>query len=477
MHINKINDMTRRAFLKRAGALSMMGVGAPLALNLAGISEAAAFEASDYKALVCVFLFGGNDYGNTVIPFDTVNYDLYSKIRGGGVDRTAGGIAIGRAALAATALTTLTPQTLTHNIQYALSPELKSMASLFNSGKAAVQLNIGPLLTPLTLAQYKGSDRIKYPLPPKLFSHNDQQSIWQALDSEGATKGWGGYMGDLALSSNNISTLTCISASGNAVFLAGNDALQYQISPSGAIPINAAKGSAFGSSAASVALKKLITQNSSHLLENELALVTKRSMDLEEVVNAALNPVNLSTSFDRDGKRNSLADQLKVVARLIGARDVLGARRQVFFVSLGGFDTHDGLNENHPRLLAQVDEAMSSFYQATVELGVSEKVTSFSASDFGRTLASNGDGSDHGWGSHHFVVGGAVNGGQFYGTAPQISLTSDDQVGQGRLLPSTSVDQLAATLARWFGVSSSEINSILPNVGRFANSNLGFMKY
>jgi uncharacterized protein (DUF1501 family) len=476
MHINKINDMTRRAFLKRAGAVSMMGVGAPLALNLAGISEAAAFEASDYKALVCVFLFGGNDYANTVVPYDTANYDLYSTIRGGGAGRTAGGIALGRNALTATALKTIKPQTLTNNIQYALSPELKSMASLFNSGKAAVQLNIGPLLTPLTLAQYKGSDRVKYPLPPKLFSHNDQQSIWQALNSEGATRGWGGYMGDLALSSNNISTLTCISASGNAVFLAGNNALQYQISPSGAIPIWAAKGSAFNSSAVSNALKKLITQSSPHLLENELAAVTKRSMDLEEIVNAALNPVNLSTSFDRDSKKNSLADQLKVVARLIGARDVLGARRQVFFVSLGGFDTHDGLNENHPKLLAQVDEAMSAFYQATVELGVSEKVTSFTASDFGRTLASNGDGSDHGWGGHHFVVGGAVNGGQFYGVAPQISLTSDDQVGQGRLLPSTSVDQLAATLARWFGVSSSEINSILPNVSRFASSNLGFMK-
>lgn len=476
MPINKINDMTRRAFLKRAGALSIMGAGAPLALNLAGISEAAAMDASDYKALVCVFLFGGNDYANTVVPYDTTNYDLYSAIRGGGAGRTAGGIALGRDALTATALKTLTPQTLTNNIQYALSPELKSMASLFNTGKAAVQLNIGPLLTPLTLAAYNSSDRVKYPLPPKLFSHNDQQSIWQALNSEGATRGWGGYMGDLALSSNNISTLTCISASGNAVFLAGNNALQYQISPSGAIPIWAAKGSAFNSSAVSNALKKLITQSSTHLLENELATVTKRSMDLEVVVNSALNPINLSTSFDRDGSKNSLADQLKVVARLIGARDLLGAKRQVFFVSLGGFDTHDGLNLNHPKLLSQVDEAMGAFYQATVELGVSEKVTSFTASDFGRTLASNGDGSDHGWGSHHFVVGGAVNGGQFYGTAPQISINSDDQVGQGRLLPSTSVDQLAATLARWFGVSNSEINTILPNVKRFASSNLGFMK-
>jgi uncharacterized protein (DUF1501 family) len=476
MHINKINDMTRRAFLKRAGALSMMGMGAPLALKLAGISEAAAFENSDYKALVCVFLFGGNDHANTVIPFDTTNYDLYSSIRGGGAGRTAGGIALGHSQLAATALTTLTPQTLTNNIQYALSPELKSMASLFNSGKAAVQLNIGPLLTPLTLAQYLGSDRVQFPLPPKLFSHNDQQSIWQALNSEGATKGWGGYMGDLALSSNNISTLTCISATGNAVFLAGDNALQYQISSSGAIPIYAAKGSIFNSSAASNALKTLITQNRQHLLENELTAVTKRSIDLEEIVNAALNPINLSTSFDIDSNKNSLADQLKIVARLIGARNLLGAKRQVFFVSLGGFDTHDGLNENHPALLAKVDEAMGAFYQATLELGVSENVTSFTASDFGRTLASNGNGSDHGWGSHHFILGGAVNGGQFYGTAPQISLTSDDQVGQGRLLPSTSVDQLAATLARWFGVSSSEVNSILPNVSRFASSNLGFMK-
>lgn len=474
MYINHLPDLNRRAFLKRTMALSAFGAAAPMALNLASVGEAAAMDASDYKAIVCVFFYGGNDYGNTVIPYDTANYDLYSTIRGGASGRQRGGIAYGRDELTATALTTLTSQTMTNDIRYALAPEMPGLASLFNAGHAAVQLNVGPLVVPLTLAQYKSGDSA-YPLPPKLFSHNDQQSVWQSLGSEGSTVGWGGRMGDLALASNGQSLLTCISTSGNAVFVSGNNALQYQISPEGAIPIWAAKGWMFGSSQTSNALKTLITQPRTHVLENEFTRVTQRSMDMEGIVNAALDPVTLTTSFDSDGKPNGLADQLKIVARLIGARNGLGSKRQVFFVSMGGFDTHDGLMENHPKLMASFNEAMSAFYAATVEMGVANKVTTFTASDFGRTLSSNGNGSDHGWGSHHFVMGGAVKGGQFYGTAPNISIETDDQVGQGRLLPSTSVDQMAATLARWFGVSNSELPTLLPNIGRFPTSDLGFM--
>ncbi len=473
MHINRLPDLSRRAFLQRATALATVGAAAPLAMNLAAVGEAAAFDATDYKALVCVFFFGGNDYGNTVIPYDTTNYDLYSAIRGGGPGRTAGGIALGRSALAGTVLNPVTPQVLTDNIQYALAPEMTGMAGLFNAGHAAVQLNVGPLEVPLTLAQYNSGDK-NYPLPPKLFSHNDQQSIWQALGSEGATVGWGGRIGDFALSSNATSMLTCISAAGNAVFVSGQTTLQYQISPTGAIQIWPALYGAFNAMPGNT-LKSLITQTSSNVMENEFARVTKRSMDLESVVNGALSPVTLATNFHPSGKPNNLADQLKIVARLIGARNTLGAKRQVFFVSLGGFDNHDGLIENHPGLMATFDEAISAFYASTIEMGVANKVTTFTASDFGRTLASNGNGSDHGWGGHHFVVGGAVKGGQFYGTAPHVSLTTDDQVGQGRLLPSTSVDELAATLAKWFGASSTEIPQILPRIGRFATPDIGFM--
>jgi uncharacterized protein (DUF1501 family) len=455
---------TRRLVLQRAMHLGAMGVAAPLAINLAAIGEAAAFDNTDYKALVCIFLYGGNDCANTVVPYDATNYAKYAAIRGGSGE-AGGGIAIARAALAPNALTPNAGPVLTDNLQYALAPPLTGLKSLWDSGRLAVQLNVGPLIQPTTLAQYLSTNRVENPLPPKLFSHNDQQSVWQSNSTEGSTVGWGGRLGDIALSSNGAnSLLTCISASGNAVFVAGQDALQYQTSPAGAIKINALNGPLRD------ALTSIITRDSTHAFENEYAIVTRRSIAMESVVNNAL--VDVNTSF---GTGNPLANQLRIIARLIGARNVLGTRRQVFFVSLGGFDNHNLLMQDHPNLMQRLNDAMSAFYAATVELGVADKVTTFTASDFGRTLSSNADGSDHGWGSHHFVMGGAVNGGRFYGTAPQVSIQSDDQVGQGRLLPTTSVDEFAATMARWFGCATNELPGILPNVGNFSNTNLGFV--
>lgn len=464
--MTKLDAMHRRAFLKRAGAVSALGAGAPLALNLAAAGEAAAFTATDYKAIVCVFLFGGNDHGNTVVPYDTTNYALYEKIRGQ--------VALKRPDLAATSITPKTAQTLTDNLQYALAPQLTALKSLWDSGQCAVQLNIGPLAAPTTLAQYRSADRKTNPLPPKLFSHNDQQSVWQALGEEGTTIGWGGRLGDLAMSSNGTSSLTCISAAGNSVFVSGDTVLPYQISPGGVSPVYSATYDFYGTSMATT-MKTLITQRSSNILEDAFAGVTQRGLDLQFLVANALKPITITTPFNIDGQDNRLADQLSIVAKLIAARSTLGSKRQVFFVSLGGFDNHDGLLTNHGPLLAKVNEAIGQFYKATVELGVQNNVTTFTASDFGRTLASNGDGSDHGWGAHHFIVGGAVKGGQFYGKAPSISITTDDQVGEGRLLPTTSVDQYAATLARWFGVSDSELPTVLPRIGNFGTSNLGFM--
>ena len=468
MHLLQPAQHTRRAFLRRSSQLALSGTALPFALNLAAMGEAAAFEATDYKALVCVFLYGGNDHANTVVSYDDASYNAYSAIRGGGAGQSAGGIALAKADLTATLLNPATA--LTGGQQYALHPSMRGLVSLFNGGQAAVQLNVGPLVAPLTRAQYNSSDRKTWPLPPKLFSHNDQQSIWQSSSPEGSTVGWGGTIGDLALSSNANSLFTCINITGNAVFLAGGSALSYQVSPGGAVAINGVKNNVYGSSAVKGALSALVQQTRSHTLENEYNKVTARAIGAEAQVTSALGGVALSTVFPSG---NSLADQLKTVARLIGARSALGSKRQVFLVSIGGFDLHDNLISEHPALLGKVSDALAAFYSATAELGVADKVTAFTASDFGRTLASNDDGSDHGWGSHHFMVGGAVRGKAFYGTPPPVSVgntaAAQDQwhVGQGRLLPSTSVAQYAATLAKWFGVADTELDRILPNLRRF----------
>ena len=457
MFIHSNGGLARRAFLQRAGQLGVAGIATPWALNMAAMGEAAAFSANDYKALVCVFLYGANDHANTVVPYDAANHARYAAIRTG--------IAIPQASLAATLLNPTTA--LSDGMQLALAPELAKLMPIFDAGKLAIQLNVGPLIQPTTLAQYKAKS---VPLPPKLFSHNDQQSVWQSSSPEGAVLGWGGKMGDLAMANNSNSVFSCISVTGNAVYLAGQTAVQYQVSTSGAVPVNGVKNGIYGSAACGTALNALITQSSSQILENEYARVTSRAIASEVQVTSALAGVPaFSTSFTAG---NSLARQLQTVAKLIAARNTLGTKRQVFMVSLGGFDLHDNLPTQHPGLLTNLADALSAFYNATVELGISDKVTAFTASDFGRTLSSNGDGSDHGWGSHHFVLGG---GRQFYGTAPAIAVNGPDDVGQGRLLPSTSVDQFAATLASWFGVSGTDLNLVVPNLANYSNKNIGFV--
>jgi uncharacterized protein (DUF1501 family) len=493
MHSSSPDLSTRRAFLKRSGQLAITGTALPLAMNLAAMSEAAAFNApnGDYKALVCVFLYGANDHANTVVTYDNASYDKYNAIRGGGAGRSAGGIALAQSDLTATLLVpnTAPVDSLGVTRQFALNPAMTGLAGLFNTGRAAVQLNVGPLVVPLTRAQYNNTNRAAYPRPPQLFSHNDQQSIWQSSSPEGSKVGWGGNIGDLVMANslNSSSIFTCMSVTGNAVFLSGDTALQYQLSTNGAIKINPASSAVYGSTAVRDAINTLIQQPQAHKLENEYNAVTKRSITAEASVTSALTGVAPTTVFPADG----LGPQMKMVARLIKGQAALGARRQVFMVSMGGFDLHDNLIRDHGGLLAKVSSAMTAFYEATVEMGLADKITTFTASDFGRTLASNGDGSDHGWGSHHFVVGGAVKGKAFYGTPPPVSVadTKDASgnylpenqwhVGQGRLLPSTSVDQYAATLAKWFGVAAAELPGVLPNITHFGGPgypvDLGFM--
>jgi uncharacterized protein (DUF1501 family) len=485
---NQSDSPARRAFLRRSAQLAFTGAALPTALNLAAMGDAAAFTAPDgsYKALVCIFLYGANDYANTVVAYDDPSYDKYAQIRGGGEGRTAGGIALAKADLTATLLNPTVP--LAGGRQFALHPSMTGLASLFNSGQAAVQLNVGPLVEPLTRDQYiAGTKRV----PAKLFSHNDQQSIWQSSQSEGATIGWGGNLGDFGLpvnGSNGGATFSCVSVTGNAVYLAGDAAISYQVSTDGAVKLSSiASNRVYNSTPVANAVNQMIKQTGAHTLEIEYNKVTQRSISAETSVTAALASGAASATDPSYAAftstmltENALARQLKMVARMIAGRAALGApKRQVFMVSLGGFDLHDFLIAQHPNLLRYVSDAMTAFHDATVKLGVDSQVTSFTASDFGRTLSSNGDGSDHGWGSHHFVVGGAVKGKAFYGYAPPISVGNsttlpDDQwhVGQGRLLPTTSVDQYAATFASWFGVEDSEMTKVVPNIVNFDNVTL-----
>lgn len=477
MHFIRPDLHTRRAFLRRSGQLALTGAALPTAINLAAMGEAAAFNATDYKALVCIFLNGGNDHANTVVNYDPTTHDLYSGIRTS--------IALSRAALANTVLNPTNP--LPGGVQYALHPAMTGLAGLFNTGRAAVQLNVGPLVAPITRQQYNARS---VPRPPKLFSHNDQQSVWQSSAPEGSPSGWGGRIGDVVLanSANSTSLFTCISVTGNAVFLAGNSALSYQVGTGGPVRIRALNDSSvYSSQMVRAAITALAVQERTHRLEREYNLVTGRANGaFTQISNALASVPPTGPAYATFPTGNNLADQLRIVARLIAARSDLGTKRQVFFVSMGGFDLHDNLITGQNTLMGRLSSAMTAFYEATAALGVADKVTAFTASDFGRTLQSNGDGSDHGWGAHHLVMGGAVRGAAFYGKAPPVSVTNSttdafDQwhVGQGRLLPSTSVDQYAGTMATWFGVQGTEMNAILPNLGNFNSSDyprdMGFM--
>jgi uncharacterized protein (DUF1501 family) len=450
--MKKINT-SRREFLRVAANVSVAGAAAPFALNMAGIGAAAAQTANDYKALVCLFMFGANDHNNTVIPYDTANFNAYTASRAG-LTRLQ------------TDLLPLTPELPLIGVnagrQFALPIEMAPLKTIWDAGKMAIMANVGPLIVPTTKAQYQNA---QVPLPPKLFSHNDQQSVWQASMPEGARQGWGGKLGDLFFSQNTSPIFTCTSINGSAVFLAGQNVGAYQLGTSGSVPITGIAGSLFGSaSAGSAALRNIIGTGGANLIAQDLADTTNRSIDANAQLSAAVAtapdfalPTTLSTS--------SVAAQLRVVSRMIASRTALGAKRQIF----------DNQLTTQPGLHTQVAGALAYFYDNMVTLGLSNNVTAFTASDFGRTLTSNGDGSDHGWGSHHFVVGGAVKGRNYYGTFPIMGLNNNDEVGSGRLLPTTSVDQYAATMARWFGVSDSNLSLVLPNIGNFATSNLGFL--
>jgi uncharacterized protein (DUF1501 family) len=508
-------DASRRQWLCRAAALSAHAAAAPLALNLAALGSAAAQGAGDYKALVCLFLFGGNDAYNTMLPTDSASWVNYTAVRSQAPDPIAllaPGTPPNPAAGAGTparlggVLPLMPAVALPRPV--ALHPVLGPLQGLFNTDRRlAVLSNIGPLVMPTTKAQYALAS---HPKPENLYSHNDQANTWQALAPEGATRGWGGRMGDHVAAMNGMPVFTSVSAAGNAVWLAGDSINQYQVSSNGAIRLGSdSSGKVYGSSAVAQAMERIVgSARGSHVLEADLSAVAARSMAAELALRNALRPAGsapfgtppaagASYSANDDPllrypnpltgstASSTLAQQLQVVARMIDAgRTTLGARRQVFFVSLGGFDTHDTQNRNQADLLARLAHGMAYFDAVMGGLGLRNQVTLFTASDFGRTFTSNGDGTDHGWGGHHFVMGGAVRGGAVYGALPVLGAknatnnnfdSSPDQLGNGALLPTTSVDQLGATLGRWFGLSDAELLDLFPNLVHFGTRDLGFI--
>jgi uncharacterized protein (DUF1501 family) len=480
-----VPDLSRRRFLGASccAAVGLTGLLSSLAnLRLMGSvvnpangpqgPNTSSLIGSDYKALVCLFLQGGNDANNMIIPYDTTGYASYVAARS-------------NLALPQTGLLPISPRT-SDGRTWALHPSIQEITDLFGAGKAALLANVGTLVYPTTKAQYTGNS---VPLPPQLFSHSDQQVQWQnSVPDKPTTTGWGGRLADMvnAFNSNNQISMS-ISLAGTNYFQVGSKVTEYAVSTNGAITFS---GSTSGPTSIDgvryQAQKDLFAAQQPGLIDTAFAGISSSSIGNADTLTKALaSAPTIATPFplQADGKTlTSAAAQLKMVARLIGASSALGLKRQIFFVQLGGWDTHAAQLINtapttgtHAGLLQQISQAVNAFYNATIELGVANQVTTFTASDFGRTYRSNGDGSDHGWGNHQFIVGGAVNGGDIYGKMPTLTVNGPDDTALGRWIPTTSVDEYAATLATWFGVSSTDLPLVLPNIGRFAHPNLGFV--
>jgi uncharacterized protein (DUF1501 family) len=470
---------SRRQFIGKILALAGSG-SVPFTLNLAAMGNAAAQNASDYKAIVCLFLNGGNDHFNTVLPTDSTSWAEYQRVR---TTSDSGSIALPGVGATGGVLPII-PTSPQAGRSFALHPALGPLKELFDAGRLGVVANVGTLIQPTTLTQYRAG---AVALPPRLFSHNDQQATWQSSQSEAsASSGWGGRMADIMASANGNATFTCISSAGNALFLAGRTVRQYQMSGTTAVPINKLNDSLFGVPAGSNPLRQIITGEQSDPFQKEHAAVVTRAISAQSTMSSAIlasgsgvpDPTPYVNPNTGVAAVNPLAVQLQTIARIIGGRSALGVRRQVFYVNLGSFDTHDYQRTNQADLLARMAHAMAYFDGVMGSLqgtDMRKQVTLFTASDFGRTFTSNGDGTDHGWGAHHFVMGGAVKGKDIYGSMPVTGLGHALDVGSGALLPTTSVDQYGATLASWFGLSASQIADVFPNISNFTNRNLGFM--
>jgi uncharacterized protein (DUF1501 family) len=472
-------DLSRRSFIgaccASVGATGMLSALAQLRMIGAvanadnglprGLTPAAAPQ-SDFKALVCLFMAGGNDANNLVVPTDTASYAAYATGRG-------------VLSLPQSSLLPIAPK-ISDGRTWGLHPAMPELQQLFNQGKFAVLANVGSLAYPLTLAQYNSGS---VPKPLQLFSHSDQQVEWMSsIPDKAFTSGWGGRLADLTNAFNtNPRVAMSMTLNGQNAFQVGKNVAQYAVSTSGAIALT---GSGTGTSVNGIrtaAMNDALAAQNANLFDAAFAGMTSTAINNSALLSSVVTGTSpFVTQFT--GLTSSLSQQLHMVARLINAQATLGLKRQVFFVRTGGFDLHDNqvvlgntATGAHSTLLRDLSQSLNAFYNAVNSIGAANQVTTFTASDFGRTFNTNGDGSDHGWGSHHFIMGGAVNGGNIYGRMPSFTINGPDDTGRGRWIPSTSVDEYSGTLAKWFGVSATDLPVVLPNIGRFANPDLGFM--
>jgi uncharacterized protein (DUF1501 family) len=449
---------TRRRLLALAGGMTAAGL-VP-GLSALAVRGAAAQSYTDYKALVCVFLYGGNDTNNTVVPLD--DYSQYAAVRGG----SSVGLATGE-------LTEIRPAA--PGRRYGLHPQLAGLAPLFAAKRMAVVCNVGTLAAPLTRAQYRaGAGRA----PRNLFSHSDQQLQWQGLlPGAIANTGWGGRVADVTAAGNSLLGIPgVLSVSGDSLFSIGRTSIPL------ALPGDGGNGLAgdYDTPAGRIrydALQKLLTVDRDSTLVSKAADVMALALKSAKAINEAVGTVPAPVEAAFQGVYSGLADQLARVATLIGARGALGVNRHVFFCSMGGYDTHSSQRSEQGDRLAELGPALAAFQRAMEGLGVAPQVTAFTMSDFSRTFRVNAnEGTDHAWGSHQFVLGGAVNGGTFHGTFPALVLDGPDDAGnEGQWIPTTSLDQFGATLARWFGVPAAGLADVFPNIGAFPSADLGFL--
>ena len=461
--------LTRRDFI-RSSCCAAGAFGIATNLSRLGLMHALAQSAPPpYQALVCIFLFGGNDSNNILIPNDTAGYANYFGIRG---DANNGGLGLAQNTL----LPILAANPQNGSKSFGLHPSVPELQTLFTNGQLAFLANVGTLSQPLTRTQYLAPAP---PVPANLFSHADQQQQWQTLQLDGFYRsGWAGRMADSVEPVFNMNSAfpPVTSVAGSSIFTTGQTTKPYAMIP-GTTPGLAGYGS---SGTGLGTLQQLLTFDTGVSLIQSTGSIMSNSLADSKILSGALNPPpTLATVFPTTGGPTGLAAQLKQVAQIIAVRSALGLSRQVFFCSLGGFDTHSNQIALQGPLLQQLSQAMNAFYSATVELNVASQVTTFTMSDFSRTFqpASNG-GSDHAWGSVQMIVGGAVKGGDIYGTLPDFKLGSasaNDAGSNGRWIPSTSTDQYGATLAQWFGVIAANLPPIFPNLSKFTTQKLGFI--
>lgn len=466
-------NLNRRLFIGSMGALTFSsGIGVLGGLNS---FKAHAADTSGYKALVCLFFKGGMDHADTIIPFDQSSYNQLRSVRGELLGRHGENRNLAN-------LLKLNPANaaMLGGREFALPPAMAPFHALFEAGEAAVIGGVGPLIEPTNRAAIEAGTAV---LPSRLASHNDQQSTWMSLASEGSQFGWGGLFADavLASSTNENPIFAAISAAGNDVFLAGRTARQFRVTSGGSDALRILENQGIlgrepGDNEARAILQRYYARqqsSSTNLYNRDIQAATGRATaNTERFADARDNAVPLSTSFPQSG----LGSQLQAIAETINIQQFLGNQRQVFYASIGGFDTHNGQAGSLPALHGQIADAMVAFRQAMVEIGRWNDVTMFTASDFGRTLTDNGDGTDHGWGGHQLVAGGSVRGGRIYGELASSDIAASTYTpSRGRLIPAVSVEQYASTLGRWFGLDTNELRTALPNLGNFNAQDLGFM--